>query len=199
MKTRFLIILAIFLVILPWVQGLHTGINNEVMVDGITTSAIVVMIITLIISLMSWGLLSWASKNISFSGILLGIISGASLIIPFLNILGPMAGVIVGVVAGFVAFMLQKKMLNPTKNQPLIIATIIFATTYSILFTVFLTTQSSTIWDTEVGIGSWTGTTEGLERPSFASILLYNTEIIFIPIVIVSMIMTGLIIRGERK
>ncbi|QLH10844.1 hypothetical protein DSQ20_04680 [Nitrosarchaeum sp. AC2] len=194
-----MIILAIFLVILPWVQGLHSGINNEVIVDGITTSAIVVMIITLIISLMSWGLLSWASKNISFSGILLGIISGASLIIPFLNILGPMAGVIVGVIAGFVAFMLQKKMLNPAKNQPLIIAIIILATTYSILFTVFLTTQSSTIWDTDVGIGAWTGTTEGLERPSFASILLHHTEIIFIPIVIVSMIMTGLIIRGERK
>jgi len=199
MKTKLLIILAIFLVILPWVQGFHTGINNEVMVDGITTSAIVVMIITLIISLMSWGLLSWASKNISFSGILLGIISGASLIIPFLNILGPMAGVIVGVVAGFVAFMLQKKMLNPTKNQPLIIATIILVTAYSILFIVFLTTQASTIWNTEVGIGAWIGTAEGLEHPSFTNILLRHTEIIFIPIVILSMIMTGLIIRDEKK
>ncbi|MCV0367578.1 MAG: hypothetical protein K5798_10010 [Nitrosopumilus sp.] len=43
MKTRLLIIVAAFLVLIPWIKGLEFGINNEVMIDGITVSTITVM------------------------------------------------------------------------------------------------------------------------------------------------------------
>jgi hypothetical protein len=103
MRTRFLIIIAVFLVMIPWIRGLEFGMNNQVMADGITISSITVMILAIVFSLVSWVLLSWASKNIKPVGIPLSIITGASLLIPFSQVLGPMAGIIVGVVAGFTA------------------------------------------------------------------------------------------------
>jgi hypothetical protein len=173
--------------------------NNEVMVDGITTSAIIVFTITLIFSLLSWFLLSWASKNISIVGVLLGIISGASLIIPFLQVLGLMAGVLVGLVAGLVAFMLQRKLQNPAKNQSLIIATISIGATYFVLSMIVLAFNTPMIWNTGVGIDSWTGTAEGLKRSNLDTILFSNIEFVFFPLIITSLLVTGLIIRGKRK
>lgn len=199
MKVRFLIIIASFLVLIPWVGGLEFGINNEVMVDGITISAVTAMILTIFFSLMSWFLLSWASKNISFSGILLSIIIGASLVIPFIQVLGPMAGIIVGVVAGFVAFMLQTKMTNHVQNKSLIIATITIVATYFVLVMMILTVQSTHVWDTGDGIGAWTGTAEGIEEKGFANIFNNNIGFIFFLIIIPSLMITGLIIRDKKK
>ncbi len=199
MKTRFLMIIAAFLVLLPWFQGFDIGANNEVMVDGITTSAIAVMIITIIFSLVSWFLFSWASKNIKFAGIPLSIIMSASLVIPFLQVLGPMAGVVVGVVAGFAAFMLQKKITNPAENKSLIIATITLVAAYSVLITVVLVTLTNSIWDAGDGIGAWTGTAELLENPGFYTILRNHVGFVFFLVIIPSLIMTGLIVRGKRS
>jgi Amt family ammonium transporter len=173
--------------------------NNEVMVNGITTSAIAVMIITIIFSLVSWFLFSWASKNIKFAGIPLSIITSASLVIPFLQVLGPMAAVIIGVVAGFAAFMLQKKMTNPAENKFLLVAIITIVVTYSILITMILVTQTNSIWDTGDGIGAWTGTAELLENPGFYTILRNHVGFVFFLAIIPSLIITGLIIRGKRR
>ena len=197
MKTRLLIIIAAFLVLLPWFQGFDIGINNEVMVDGITTSAFVVMIITIIFSLVSWFLFSWASKNIKFAGIPLSIITSASLVIPFLQVLGPMTAVIVGVVTGFAAFMIQKKMTNPAENKSLIVATITIVTAYSVLITMILVTQTNSIWDTGDGIGAWTGTVKLLENPGFYTILRNHVGFVFFLATIPSLIITGLIVRGK--
>ena len=199
MKTRFLIIIAAFLVLLPWFQGFGIGMNNEVMIDGITTSAIGVMIITIIFSLVSWFLFSWASKNIKFAGIPLSIITSASLVIPFLQVLGPMAAAIIGVVAGFAAFMLQKKMTNPAENKFLLVAIITIVVTYSILITMILMIQTNSIWDTGDGIGAWTDTAELLENPGFYTILRNHVGFVFFLAIIPSLIITGLIIRGKRR
>lgn len=198
MKPGLLIIIAIFLVLLPWIQG-NIGINNEVMVDGITTSAIIVMVITLTFSLITWGLLSWATKNITPSGITLGIISGVAIVIPFLEVLGPMAGIIVGITAGFVAFMFQKKMTDPTKNRPIVVASATLAAAYFALIIITSAAQSSHIWDTGDGIGAWTGTPEGMEKSGFDNIFGNNIGFVFFLPIIPSLIVTGLIIRGKKE
>lgn len=199
MKTKLLIIIAAFLVLIPWIRGLEFGMNNQVLADGITISAIIVMTITIAFSLVSWFLFSWASKDIKFIGIPLSIITGASLVIPFFQVMGPMAGVIVGVVAGFVAFMFQKKIINPAKNKSLIIAAITIVATYFILVMMILTAQSAYVWDTGDGIGEWTGTVEGMEEKGFANIFNNNIGFIFFLIIIPSLMITGLIIRDKKK
>ncbi|QLH06143.1 hypothetical protein [Nitrosopumilus ureiphilus] len=199
MKTRFLIIIAILLVLLPWISGLEFGINNQVMVDGITISATVVMSITIVFSLVSWFLFSWASKNIKFAGVLLSIITGASLVIPFTQVLGPMTGVIVGVVAGFAAFMLQKKMMPPAKNQSLIIATITIVATYFVLIMIVLVSQTTPLWDAGNGIGAWTGTAEMMEETGFDNILNNNIGFVFFLVIIPSLIITGWVIQDKKK
>ncbi|MDH3340993.1 MAG: hypothetical protein OEL84_06885 [Nitrosopumilus sp.] len=199
MKTRFLIIIAAFLMLLPWFQGFDIGMNNEVMMDGITTSAIAVMIITIIFSLVSWFLFSWASKNIKFTGIPLSIITSASLVIPFLQVLGPMAAVIIGVVAGFTAFMLQKKITSPAENKFLLVATVTIVVTYSVLITMILVTQTNSIWDTGDGIGAWTGTAKLLKNPGVYTILRNHVGFAFFLAIILSLIITGLIVRKKSK
>lgn len=200
MKSRLLIIIAAFLVLIPWIKGLEFGMNNQVMADGITVSAIIVMTITIAFSLVSWFLFSWASKNIQLTGFLLSVIAGASLVIPFLQVLGPMAGVIVGIVAGFAAFMLQSKMTNPVQNKSLVIATITIVATYFVLSLMILTAQSVHVWDTGDGIGEWTGTADMMiEEKGFDNIFNNNIGFIFFLIIIPSLIITGLIIRDKKK
>jgi Amt family ammonium transporter len=194
-----LILIAAFLVLLPWFQGFDIGINNKVMVDGITTSAIAVMIITIIFSLLSWFLFSWASKNIKFAGIPLSIIMSASLVIPFLQVLGPMAAVIIGVVTGFAAFMLQKKITSPAENKFLLVATVTIVMTYSVLITMILVTLTNSIWDTGDGIGAWTDTAELLENPGFYTILRNHVGFVFFLAIIPSLIITGLIVKKKSK
>ncbi len=165
MKMKILIIIAIFLVMIPWITGLNFDINNQVIVDGITTSSTIVMVLTITFSLLSWVLFSWTSKNIPRIGIPLSIITGTSLLIPFNQVLGPMAGIILGVIAGFTAFMLQKRIINSAQNTSLIIAVITIVVTYFVLALIILTiTTSSHEWDMGYGVGAWTGTTEGMEQ-----------------------------------
>ena len=198
-RNLLLIIIAIFLVFLPWFQGLDVGINNEVMVDGITVSAIIVMAITLVFSLLSWFLFSWATKNIRSLGITLAIISGSSLVIPFLYVLGPMAGVMIGVVAGMVAFMLQKNMTDPTKNRPVVIAALTLASAYFVLTVIVLASQSPHVWDTESGIGSWNDTPEGIEESGFDNLFGNNIGFALFLVIIPSLMAIGLIVRGEKR
>ena len=199
MKIFFLAPIAVFLVLLPLFQGSSGGLNNEVTVDGITKSSVIVMTITLVFSLISWCLISWAAKHISLSGVLIAIILGTSIVIPFLDVLGPMAGVILGVVAGFLAFIFEKMRYHNTRNRFAVITAIILASTYVVLTVLVLTvTQTSHTWDTGDGIGSWTGTAEGIEKSGFENIFNNNIGFVFFLVIIPSLIITQLIIR-ERK
>ncbi len=199
MKTIFLIPIATFLLLLPWIQGLNTGIINGVMVDGIATSAVTVMTITLVFSLISWILFSWASKNIIFSGVLLAIISGASLVIPFLQVLGPMAGILIGIVAGFVAYMFQQKLKDTANNRPVWIASATLVVSYAMIIMVVLTTsQVSHVWDTGGGIGSWSGTTNEIEESIFYNVFNNDIEFLFFFAIVPSLIIMWTVI-GKRK
>ena len=193
MKTRLLIIVAVFLVLIPWIKGLDFDITNEVMVDGITVSSITVMTLTIVFSLVSWILFSWASKNIRVIGIPLSIVTAVSVILPFSQTLGPMTAIIVGIVAGFVSFMIQKKMIYPSQNKSLIISTITLGVSYFILTLMILAAQSYT----NSGIGEWSGTAEGMEQTGFDNIFNSNIEFIFFLVVIPSLIISVLIIQGK--
>jgi hypothetical protein len=192
MKTRLLIIIAVFLVLIPWIQALDYDPYNGVRVDGIHTSATIVMTLTIALSLLSWFLLSWASKNIKSAGIPLSIITGTSLILPFMGVMGPMAAIIVGIVAGFTAFMLQKKMINPTHTRALIIATLTIVATFFVLIIMIVAVHAASS-----GIGEWSGTVEGLEKQGFDNMLGYSIEFVFFLAIIPSLIITGLVIRGK--
>ena len=105
MKTSLLIIIAVGLVLFPLIPLLQHHMGNQVMTDGFSVSSSTVWLISIVFSMISWFLFAWASKSIKVEGIPLSIISAAVLIIPFHDVLGPMASVIVGLAAGFVAFM----------------------------------------------------------------------------------------------
>jgi hypothetical protein len=61
--------------------------------------------------------------------------------------------------------MIQKKIVNPSENKPLIIAGITLLVMYAVLTIIIQLASSSHIWDTGDGIGAWTGTPEGIEKP----------------------------------
>jgi Amt family ammonium transporter len=113
---------------------------------------------------MSWFLFAWASKSIRVDGIPLSIISAAVLIIPFHGVLGPMASVIVGLVAGFVAFMFHKHMANRDKKSLIITVATVAASYLALSVMIILASNTLHIWDTGDGIGAWSGTADGMER-----------------------------------
>jgi ammonia channel protein AmtB len=132
--------------IFGWVS-FNTG--SEVMADGITISTVIVTVSSVAFSILSWFLFSWATHSLNFKGIMLSVITGVVLITPFSGVLGPMAAVLVGLVAGFVAHMIQKKIICPTANRPLIIGAATAAASYSILFAIILSVQTTIpIWNT---------------------------------------------------
>lgn len=166
LKAGFLAAIAAFLLMIPWVDkvGLEFG---QVQVDGISVSAAVVMTLAVLSAMASWSVLSWVSKSIRPAGALLSVITGTVLIIPFIQVIGPMTSVLVGAVAGFSAVMLQKKMPDPARNRHVVIAAVTLAATHLALMLLILSAQSSHIWDTGGGIGSWNGTAEVIEERGF--------------------------------
>ena len=200
MRFVWLIIIASVLVLLPWISGLDLSIDNQIVVDGMYPSAIIVLSTTIFLSIFSWVLFSWASKSIKFTGFLLSIITGASLVLPFYHILGPMAGIILGVVAGSIAFLLHQKMIRPTQNKSMIGGFAIITLAYFILIVMVLTVQSAShTWDTGDGIGAWTGTAEGIEKTGFDNVLGNNISFDFFLVIIPSLIITGFIIQDKKN
>lgn len=164
MKTKLLIIVAVGLVLFPLFPLLQFHMGNQVIADSFSVSGSTSWLISIVFSIMSWFLFAWALKNIKVEGILLSIISAAVLIIPFHDVLGPMAAVIVGLVTGFVAFIFHKHMTNRDKKSLMItIATV--AVSYLAL-SVMIIPASNTLhmWDTGDGIGEWSGTDNEMER-----------------------------------
>ena len=138
--------------------------GNQVMMDSFTVSGSTVWLISIVFSMISWFLFAWASKSIKVEGIPLSIISAAVLIIPFHDVLGPMASVIVGLVAGFVAFMFHKHMTNRDKKSLIITITTVAVSYLTLTIMIILVSNTLHIWDTGDGIGAWSGTADGMER-----------------------------------
>ena len=161
MKTRLLIIIAILVVLYPLIPLVQYHMGNQVMVDGMTVSGSIVLLTSLVFSVMSWFLLTWASKSIKVIGIPLSIISSAVLMIPFYDILGPMAAVIIGVVAGFIAFMFYKHMANRDKRSLIITIATVAISYLALTIMIVLVSNTPHVWDTGGGIGGWSGTDDG--------------------------------------
>jgi ammonia channel protein AmtB len=124
------------------------------MIDGITVSGSVVLLLSILFSVFSWSLFTWASKTFKVFGIPLSIISGVVFIIPFHDVLGPMTAIIFGIVAGFVAYMIQKY-LRTSNNKSLIIALGVVAATYLVLtMMISIISPISHIWDMGYGGGT---------------------------------------------
>ena len=164
MKTRLLIIFAVGLVLFPLIPLLQYHMGNQVMTDSFSVSGSTVWLISIVFSVISWFLFAWASKSIKVEGIPLSIISAAVLIIPFHGVLGPMASVIVGLVAGFVAFMFHKHMTNTDKKSLIITIATVAASYLALTIMIILVSNTLHIWDTGNGIGEWSGTADGMER-----------------------------------
>jgi len=94
----------------------------------------------------------------------LSVISAAVLIIPFHDVLGPMAAVIVGLVTGFVAFMFHKHMTNRDKKSLIITIATVAVSYLALSVMIILASNTLHIWDTGNGIGEWSGTADGMER-----------------------------------
>ena len=164
MKTRFLIVIAVGLVLFPLISLLQFLIGNQVMTDGFSVSGSTVWLISIVFSIITWFLFAWASKSIKAEGIPLSIISAAVLIIPFHGVLGPMASVIVGLVAGFVAFMFHKHLTNKDKKSLIITIATVAVSYLALTMVIILVSNTLHIWDTVNSIGTWSGTAEGMER-----------------------------------
>ncbi len=161
-----MIIVAVLVVLFPLVPLLQFQIGNQVMANSMTVSGSTVLLVSIVFSAFSWSLFAWASKSIKVEGILLSIISAAVLMIPFYDVLGPMASVIIGLVAGFVAFMFHKHMITKD-NKSLIITIATIAISYlALTIMIILVSNTLHVWDTGNGIGEWTGTAEGMEQPT---------------------------------
>lgn len=162
MKTRFLIIVATGLVLLPLIALLQHYMGNQVMTGDFSVSSSTVWLTSIVFSMISWFLFAWASKSIKVEGISLSVISASVLIIPFHAVLGPTASVIVGLVAGFVAFMSHKHVINRDRKSLAIIITTVAVYYLALVIMIILVSDTFQIWDTGGGIGAWNGTSDGM-------------------------------------
>lgn len=194
-ETGLLAGMAAFLVLVPWFAFTGLGADVMIVVDGIASSAVIVLMISIVLALASWAVLSCATKNISPQGIALGFIAGASLVMPFLQILGPMGGAVVGVVAGFAAFLFQKRIANH-QGRPLVAAAVVLASAYFVLTAIALVLPVTTsVWDTGDGIGAWQGTVGGLETSGFNDVLYGSVDFVLLAIAVPFLVAAGLVVR----
>lgn len=195
MKTGLLAAIAAFLVLVPWFGRLGLG-SGEVTVDGIVRSAVIIMALAVVFSTMSQLALSTVTRHITASGVVLSVITGAALVIPFLNVLGPVGGIMVGIVGGFAAFLLQKAATRPRKGKPLAAAAATLAMAYLVLFMVIASVhQPVSMWDANDGIGSWSGTPDGMVNPELIDTLGGGNWLVLFPAIILSLTATILVVQ----
>ncbi|MGY5149673.1 MAG: hypothetical protein ACW9W3_06390 [Candidatus Nitrosopumilus sp. bin_68KS] len=191
MKTKFLMIIAVLVVLFPLIPLVQFYIDNQVMADVMTTSSSIVLLTSFVFSMFSWSLLAWASKSIKIVGIPLSIISSMVLMIPFYDVLGPMAAVVIGIVAGLVAYMIQKYLKN-TDNKSLMIAMGIVVATYLVLSVMlFLISPVSHVWDT--GYGGGVVDLDPNLAPSFSQDFIWYKFLtpLTLPILVISSLFIG--------
>jgi len=105
-----------------------------------------------------------------------------------------MTAIPVGIVAGFVSFMIQKKIIFQTQNRSLLIAAITMTFTYVVLILMILIVSTNS---TGQGIGDWTGTAEEIDEKNFDNVINTHMEFVFFFVVVPSLIVTVLIILGK--
>lgn len=154
MRTALLALVAAFLVLAMWLQWLGTDSGGEVHLDGISRSGAIVTAISIASSIICWLLLSRLSGRYGVRGIILCIITGVSLVLPFLSVLGPSAGIVVGAVAGFAASRLQRRMDAPTQERTLKVAVPVLAAAYLALVATTLAVTSPPLWE-DAGSSPW--------------------------------------------
>ena len=154
LRTALLALVAASLVLTMWLQWIGTDSDGEIRLDGISRSGFIVMAVSIASSLACWFLLSRLSGRYSVRGIILCIITGASLALPFLSVLGPNAGIVVGVVAGFAAFRLQRRMDVPAQGRSLKVAVPVLAAAYLVLVATTLAVTNPPLWE-DAGSGPW--------------------------------------------
>lgn len=165
MRSVLLWAIAAFAVLLPWL-----GWDGDVSAWGVVGSAEVVTVLAVSVSMVSWALLSLVSRTLGPAGAALAVITGASLVSPFLHVLGPTGGAAVGVAAGFAAFQFHRTAADPGRHRPLAAAAATVASVYAVLAVAALVlVPTSHVWDSGSGIGAWTGTAEGVEPPMVAA------------------------------
>lgn len=156
--------IAAFALLFPWF-----GWGGGVAAGGVAVSATVVTVLAVSLSLVSWMTLSLVSRMLGPAGAALAIIAGASLVSPFLYVLGPAGGAAVGVAAGFAAFQLQRTAADPGRRRSMAAAAATVVSGYAVLAVAALAlAPTPRIWDVGTGIGAWTGTAEGVEPPTVA-------------------------------
>ena len=119
MKNKImLLVFALFLSIF-WANSIISVATNSILVDGITISVILVTMLTMVFSFVSWSLLSLANhkKSImvnSFTSVILGFI----VISPIAQMSGPMLGIILGTITGAFLFGFEFRRERRSKYIP---------------------------------------------------------------------------------
>ncbi len=86
----------------------YQNMGDMLLIDGITVSAFTVTIIAIVTSTSTWVFILWArnkDKIFTFNNIALGMLSGYVLMSPIAGWVGPMAAIIVGIVASTSLYM----------------------------------------------------------------------------------------------
>ena len=119
MKNKILLLVFALFLSIFWANSIISVVTNSILVDGITISVILVTMLTMVFSFVSWSLLSWANhkKSImvnSFTSIILGFI----VISPIAQMSGPMLGIILGVITGAFLFGFEFRRERRSKYIP---------------------------------------------------------------------------------
>lgn len=172
--------------------------SDGVMVDGIAKSAVIVMALAVAFSTISWLALSVVSGHVVAYGVALSTLTGAAIVIPFLDILGPAGGIVVGAVGGFTAFLLHRAAANPRKHKPLAAATVTLAATYLVLLIVAVSAPLSVqIWNVSDGIGSWSGTPGGMEHLAPVGVYGSGNRLALFLTATLSLVATAFVVRRQ--
>ena len=109
-----LVIVIIGLIPIPFIDLVNYSEDDTMMssVDGLATSAYIVLGLGMCSSLMLYVALCILSKNLSITGVLFSLLTAQIIILPISQIIGPVLGVILGCVAGLGSFILLKKKPN---------------------------------------------------------------------------------------
>ena len=120
MKNKILLLVFALFLSIFWANSIISVATNNVLIDGITMSVILVTMLTMVFSFVSWSLLSWANhkKPIMVNSIT-SVILGFIVISPIAQISGPMLGIILGVITGSFLFGFEFRRERKSKYVPM--------------------------------------------------------------------------------
>ena len=123
-KKTFLIFT--FITIITTVWWFYQNATSDFLIDGIMISSVTVTIVAVTTSTITWSLISWADaankknvKVITSQNLFMGVLSSYVLMSFFSGWMGPMAGIVLGVLSGILGhsiFLIKKKI---SSSQPI--------------------------------------------------------------------------------